>query len=89
MNGHGIGKFALGMTAGMAAGAALGMTMAPSRRRVKRAAHKAAKQVSEAVETLTDAMGMERSRGGRRAAPCLFPPTRGIMGTPNTGRDLP
>lgn len=58
MNGHGIGKFVLGMTAGMAAGAALGMTMAPSQRRMKHAAHKAAKHVTEAVETLTDAMGM-------------------------------
>ena len=46
MNGHGFGTFMLGMT------------MAPSQRRVKRAARKAAKHVSEAVETLTDAMGM-------------------------------
>ena len=58
MNGHGIGKFVLGMTAGMAAGAAIGMTMAPSQRRMKRAAHKAVRHVSEAVDTLTEAMGM-------------------------------
>ena len=31
---------------------------APSRREIKRAAHRAAKSVSDAVETLTDAMGM-------------------------------
>ena len=66
MNGHGIGKFILGMTAGMAAGTALGMTMAPSQRRMKRAAHKAAKHVSEAVEILTDATGMcpDTQKGG-------------------------
>ena len=40
MNGHGIGKFVLGMPAGRAAGA------------------KAARHVSEAVDTLTEAMGM-------------------------------
>lgn len=39
-------------------GTAIGMTMAPSRREIKRAAHRAAKSVSDAVETLTDAMGM-------------------------------
>ena len=58
MSGHGIGKFMLGMTAGMAAGAAIGMTMAPSQRRMKQAAHKAARHVTEAVETLTDAMNL-------------------------------
>ena len=68
MNGHGFGTFMLGLTAGAAAGAALGMTMAPSQRRVKRAAHRAAKHVSEAVETLTDAMG-PHPRGGK-AFPC-------------------
>ena len=50
MNGCGYGKFFLGMT--------LGMTMAPSRREMRLVAHKAAKNVTEAVETLTDAMGM-------------------------------
>lgn len=30
----------------------------PLRREIKRAAHRAAKSVSDAVETLTDAMGM-------------------------------
>ena len=58
MNGCGYGKFFLGMTMGMAAGAAMGMTMAPSRREMRRVAHKEAKNVTEAVETLTDAMGM-------------------------------
>ena len=47
MNGCGYGKFFLGMTMGMAA-----------RREMRRVAHKAAKNVTEAVETLTDAMGM-------------------------------
>ena len=42
---------------GHGAGAAMGMTMAPSRREMRRVAHKAAKNVTEAVETLTDAMG--------------------------------
>lgn len=46
MNGCGYGKFFLGMT------------MAPSRREMRLVAHKAAKNVTEAVETLTDAMGM-------------------------------
>lgn len=58
MNGCGTGKFVLGMTMGMAAGAMIGMTMAPSRREMRRVANKAAKHVTEAVETLTDAMGM-------------------------------
>ena len=58
MNGCGTGKFVLGMTMGMAAGAMIGMAMAPSRREMRRIAHKAAKNVTEAVETLTDAMGM-------------------------------
>ena len=58
MNGHGFSKNIISLNAGAEAVAALGMTMAPSQRRVKRAARKAAKHVSEAVETLTDAMGM-------------------------------
>ena len=69
MNGHGIGKFVLGMTAGMAAGAAIGMTMAPSQRRMKRAAHKAARHVSEAVDTLTEA-----ARGRRNPPASLLRP---------------
>ena len=48
--GCGCGRFFAGMAAGLA--------MAPSRREIKRAAHRAAKSVSDAVETLTDAMGM-------------------------------
>lgn len=58
MNGCGCGKFFLGAATGMMLGTAIGMTMAPSRREIKRMANKAAQHVSEAVETLTDAMGM-------------------------------
>ena len=46
MNGHGFGTFMLGLTAG-------GMTLEDVFLQLK-----AAKHVSEAVETLTDAMGM-------------------------------
>jgi len=53
------GHFFWGMAAGLVTGTALGMTMCPSRREIKRTAHKAAKAVSQAVDTLTDAMGME------------------------------
>ena len=56
--GCGCGRFFAGMAVGLAAGPAIGMTMAPSRWEIKRAAHRAAKSVSDAVETLTDAMGM-------------------------------
>ena len=58
MNGCGCGKFLLGAASGVMLGTAIGMTMAPSRREMKRMANRAAKHVSEAVETLTDAMGM-------------------------------
>ena len=46
------------MTTGLVAGAALGMSISPSRREIKRAAHRAAKTVNDAVENLTEAMGM-------------------------------
>ena len=54
------GHFFVGMTAGLVIGTAFGMTMTPSRREIKRMAHKAAKSVSEAVDTLTDAMSMSK-----------------------------
>lgn len=52
------GHFFWGMAAGLMVGAVVGMTVSPSRREIKRMTHKAAKSVSEAVENLTDAMGM-------------------------------
>ncbi len=52
------GHFFLGMTTGFLVGSVVGMSFSPSRREIKRMAHKAAQTVSEAVETLTDAMGM-------------------------------
>lgn len=56
--GCGCGRFILGMTTGLVAGAAVGMTLSPSRREVRRMANKAAKHVTQAVENLTDAMGI-------------------------------
>lgn len=50
--------FFWGMTTGLVAGTALGMSISPSRRQIKHAAHKAVKSVNEAVENLTEAMGM-------------------------------
>lgn len=52
------GHFFLGMTTGFLVGSVVGMSLSPSRREIKRVAHKAAKSVNEAVENLTDAMGM-------------------------------
>ena len=52
------GHFFLGMTTGFVVGSVVGMSLSPSRREIKRVAHKAAKSVNEAVENLTDAMGM-------------------------------
>ncbi len=51
-------NFLLGMTAGLVAGTVLGMSVSPSRREIKHAAHKAAKTVTDAVENLTEAMGL-------------------------------
>ena len=52
------GHFFLGMGMGMVVGSILGMNMSPSRREIKKVAHKAAKSVNDAVEHLTEAMGM-------------------------------
>jgi gas vesicle protein len=52
------GHFFLGMGMGMVIGSILGMNMSPSRREIKKVAHKAAKSVNDAVEHLTEAMGM-------------------------------
>lgn len=52
------GHFFLGMTTGLLVGAVLGMSVSPSRREIKRVAHKAVKSVNQAVDHLTDAMGM-------------------------------
>ena len=49
--------FFLGMTTGLMVGTVLGMGMCPSRREIKRVAHKAARSVSDAVDSLTQAMG--------------------------------
>lgn len=54
----GCGKFMMGAALGMAAGTALGMTMAPSHRQIKRAAHQAAKRVTDAVESLAEAIDL-------------------------------
>ena len=47
-----------GMTPGPGAGAVVAMRVAPSRREMKKTAHKVAKHVNEAVEDLTEALGM-------------------------------
>lgn len=52
------GQFWWGMTTGLVAGAVVGMSVAPSRREMKKTAHKVAKHVNEAVEDLTEALGM-------------------------------
>ena len=52
------GHFFLGMGMGMVVGSILGINMSPSRREIKKVAHKAAKSVNDAVEHLTEAMGM-------------------------------
>lgn len=52
------GHFFLGLGMGMVIGSVIGMNMAPSRREIKKVAHKAAKSVNEAVDHLTEAMGM-------------------------------
>lgn len=52
------GHFFLGLGMGMVIGSMIGMNMAPSRREIKKVAHKAAKSVNEAVDHLTEAMGM-------------------------------
>ena len=52
------GHFFFGLGMGMVIGSVIGMNMAPSRREIKKVAHKAAKSVNEAVDHLTEAMGM-------------------------------
>ena len=52
------GHFFLGMGMGLVVGSIIGMNMSPSRREIKKVAHKAAKSVTDAVEHLTEAMGM-------------------------------
>ncbi len=53
--GCGCGRFFAGMAAGLAAGTAIGMTMAPP---AGKRPPTGRPSVSDAVETLTDAMGM-------------------------------
>ena len=52
------GQFWWGMTTGLVAGAVVGMSVAPSRREMTKTAHKVAKHDNEAVEDLTEALGM-------------------------------
>lgn len=52
------GHFFLGLGMGMVIGSVIGMNMSPTRREIKKVAHKAAKSVNEAVDHLTEAMGM-------------------------------
>ena len=50
--------FFMGMSIGLIVGSILGITVSPSRREIRRVAHKAAKGVNQAVDSLTEAMGM-------------------------------
>lgn len=52
------GHFFLGLGMGMVIGSVIGMNMCPTRREIKKVAHKAAKSVNDAVDHLTEAMGM-------------------------------
>lgn len=56
------GQFWMTTGLGLVAGTAIGMTLAPSKREIKRAAHKAIKNVnqavSEAVDNISEVMGM-------------------------------
>ena len=58
MNGHGFGHIYAGPDRRSGGGRSPGHDHGSLPAAVKRAARKAAKHVSEAVETLTDAMGM-------------------------------